>query len=99
MSKSNHFSIHRNGKKVMAGQWPIEPKEPDAIISVIELEFDFELFLVRVEKDPWIYIQILLRIERDPRITHEFMVEIDQIFRLKQIHLKQIETDPLEILG
>ena len=41
MSKSNRFSIHRKSKRVMAGQWPIEPvgsrepNEPDAQLFVI----------------------------------------------------------------
>ena len=60
MSKSNHLSIHRNCKNGN-GQWLVMPKEPDAIVSVVELEFDFELFLVRVERDPqYIYIYIYI---------------------------------------
>ena len=35
------------------------PKEPDAIVSVVELEFDFELFLVKGWKRPTDYSWIV----------------------------------------
>ena len=55
------------------------PKEPDAIVSV---ELDFELFLIRVERDPQIYIYWnFIRVERDPPITHKLL-----LLGLKQTH-------------
>ena len=92
MSKSNHFSIHRNCKRVMASQWPVgprEPKEPYAMVIVVELEF--EMFLVRVERDPQIiYLNCFLLGLKE---THGY--DIYFVFvGLKQIHWKQIETDP-----